>query len=184
MKFKMNDITYVIKEVSQKEYKELRVKEDEEDGVEISDVKNGIYQGSTHHTKGIIYIDKNLPHEIKRKTLIHELTHCYIREYITHEEKTYSEEMLADIVANSYDIIHKIVEDYFKYYIQGSDHYLIPKDEFKELFNEMINWKEESKKQKEVIDKAIEFTNKNWGTWCTHHLEYMTELQNILKEVE
>lgn len=31
MKFKMNDITYVIKEVSQKEYKELRVIEDEED---------------------------------------------------------------------------------------------------------------------------------------------------------
>lgn len=45
-------------------------------------------------------------------------------------------------------------EDYSKYYIQGSDHYLIPKDEFKELFNEMINWKEKSKKQKEVIDKA------------------------------
>ena len=39
------------------------------------------------------------------------------------------------------------------------------------------------KKYKEVIDKAIEFTNKNWGTWCTHHLEYMTELQDILKEV-
>ena len=114
MKFKMNDITYVIKEISQKEYKELRVLEDEEDGVDISDVKNGIYQGSTHHTKGIVYIDKNLPHEIKRKTLIHELTHCYIREYITHEEKTYSEEMVADIVASSHDIIHKIVEDYFE----------------------------------------------------------------------
>lgn len=38
------------------------------------------------------------------------------------------------------------IEDYNKYYIQGSDHYLIPKDEFKELFNEMINWKEESQK--------------------------------------
>ena len=48
-------------------------------------------------------------------------------------------------------------ENYFKYYIQGSDHYLIPKDVFKELFNEMINWKEESQKQKEVIDKAIEY---------------------------
>lgn len=72
-------------------------------------------------------------------------------------------------------------EDYNKYYIQGSDHYLIPKDVFKELFNEMINWKEESQKQKEVINKAIEFSNKNWGTWCTHHLEYMTELQDILK---
>ena len=73
------------------------------------------------------------------------------------------------------------IEDYNEYYIQGSDHYLIPKDVFKELFNEMVNWKEESQKQKEVIDKAIEFTNKNWGTWCTHHLEYMTELQDILK---
>ena len=45
-------------------------------------------------------------------------------------------------------------EDYSKYYIQGSDHYLIPKDVFKELFNEMVNWKEESQRQKEVIDKA------------------------------
>ena len=46
------------------------------------------------------------------------------------------------------------IEDYNKYYIQGSDHYLIPKDVFKELFNEMVNWREESKKQKEVINKA------------------------------
>lgn len=45
-------------------------------------------------------------------------------------------------------------EDYFKYYIQGSDHYLIPKDVFIELFEEMLNWKEESEKQKEVIDKT------------------------------
>ena len=45
------------------------------------------------------------------------------------------------------------LEDYNKYYIQGSDHYLIPKDVFTELFNEMINWKKESQKQKEVIDK-------------------------------
>ena len=45
------------------------------------------------------------------------------------------------------------IEDYNEYYIQGSDHYLIPNDEFKELFNEMVNWKEESQKQKEVIDK-------------------------------
>ena len=40
------------------------------------------------------------------------------------------------------------LEDYSKYYIQGSDHYLIPKDEFVELFNEMINWKQEIKKMK------------------------------------
>ena len=53
------------------------------------------------------------------------------------------------------------IEDYFKYYIQGSDHYLIPKDEFIELFNEMVNWKEESNKKKEVIDKAIEYIEKD-----------------------
>ena len=46
------------------------------------------------------------------------------------------------------------IEDYNKYYIQGSDHYLIPKDIFKELFNEMVNWREESNKKKEVINKA------------------------------
>ena len=50
-------------------------------------------------------------------------------------------------------------EDYFKYYIQGSDHYLIPKDVFKELFNEMMNWKEGSKKQKEVINKIQKIIN-------------------------
>ena len=93
-------------------------------------------------------------------------------------------------------------EDYFKYYIQGTDHYLIPKDVFKELFNEMINWKEESKKQKEVIDKAIEYINKYaWqediigGIYTTTgkpaidrymQLEWdnCNELLDILKEVE
>ena len=49
------------------------------------------------------------------------------------------------------------LEDYNKYYIQGSDHYLIPKDVFKELFNEMINWKEESQRQKEVISRAVKY---------------------------
>ena len=42
-------------------------------------------------------------------------------------------------------------EDYFKYYIQGSDHYLIPKYEFIELFSEMENWREEVKELKEQL---------------------------------
>lgn len=45
------------------------------------------------------------------------------------------------------------IDDYNKYYIQGSDHYLVPKNVFIELFDEMINWKQESKKQKEIIEK-------------------------------
>ena len=50
-------------------------------------------------------------------------------------------------------------EDYFKYYIQGSDHYLIPKDVFDELFNEMENWKEDTKKLKKQLEE-LKSTNK------------------------
>lgn len=84
------------------------------------------------------------------------------------------------------------IEDYNKYYMQGSDHYLIPKDEFKELFNEMINWKEESQRQKEVIDKAIEYIkerfyfNEETGEYALLHTfnkDNIKELLDILKEV-
>ena len=46
-------------------------------------------------------------------------------------------------------------ENYFKYYIQGSDHYLIPKDIFIELFDEMVNWREEAKELKEKYLNAV-----------------------------
>ena len=49
------------------------------------------------------------------------------------------------------------MEDYSKYYIQGSDHYLIPKYVFKELFDEMSNWRDESKQLKEVIEEVREY---------------------------
>ena len=50
-------------------------------------------------------------------------------------------------------------EDYNKYYIQGSDHYLIPKDVFIELFSEMENWKEEAKELKKQLEE-LKSTNK------------------------
>ena len=46
-------------------------------------------------------------------------------------------------------------EDYFKYYIQGSDHYLIPRNIFEELFDEMSNWREEVKELKEKYLNAV-----------------------------
>ena len=46
-------------------------------------------------------------------------------------------------------------ENYFKYYIQGSDHYLIPKDVFNELFDEMVNWREEIKELKQKYLNAV-----------------------------
>ena len=114
MKFKMNGIEYTIKEVSQTEYKEYRKNEDTLTECKETDTSTGVYFGESHHYQNIIFLDERLPIDRKRKTLIHELTHCYIAEYICHEEKTFDEEMLADISSNSHDIIHKIVEDYFK----------------------------------------------------------------------
>ena len=58
-------------------------------------------------------------------------------------------------------------EDYFKYYIQGSDHYLIPKDVFDELFDEMENWREEAKELKKQLEE--------WK----HHLKCSKEMLDI-----
>lgn len=78
-------------------------------------------------------------------------------------------------------------EDYSKYYINGSDHYLIPKDIFDELFNEMNNWKKEAYQYKEVIDKISkiiyeikELTEETGG----YPSNYIDNLLDILKEVE
>lgn len=74
------------------------------------------------------------------------------------------------------------IEDYSKYYIQGSDHYLIPKNEFIKLFNEMLSWKNESKKQKEAIDKVkkhceIEINASN------HYLQNHSSQQELCHKV-
>ena len=81
------------------------------------------------------------------------------------------------------------LEDYFKYYIQGSNHYLIPKDVFKELFNEMVNWKEESKQLKEVIEEVREYVEKTpigsiLEVHCGYEEEYTKPLLQILDKAK
>lgn len=114
MKVNFNNIQYEIIEISQEEYKKYRKQEDKATACEETDTTHGVFFGASHHYCNKIFIDKALPIDRKRKTLIHELAHCYISEYITHEEKQYNEEDVADIVANSYDIIENIINDYFK----------------------------------------------------------------------
>ena len=70
------------------------------------------------------------------------------------------------------------IEDYIKYYMQGSDHYLIPKDVFKELFNEMINWREESKQLKDNWNKLKDFISKEYYMYLP--LEASTKSITIL----
>ena len=73
------------------------------------------------------------------------------------------------------------IEDYNEYYIQCSDHYLIPKDVFNELFEELENWKQDVQKYKEIICKLRK---------RLLELSYLNdelidiELLDILKEVD
>ena len=101
-KFKMNNVEYEIKEVNQEELNKWE-----------TDEKDGYYYGQTHFMTQEVWLDKTLSKERKRKTLIHELTHVYIREHLTTRDISPDEEVLCDINANSHDIIHKIVKEYF-----------------------------------------------------------------------
>lgn len=74
------------------------------------------------------------------------------------------------------------IEDYSKYYIQGSDHYLIHKNEFIELFNKRSNLKAENKNQikKETLNSQIKF----FRIWREESDKEFDELLDILNEAE
>ena len=72
-------------------------------------------------------------------------------------------------------------EDYFKYYIQGSDHYLIPKYVFKELFNEMENWKEEAKELKKQLT-TYQILHRDCKVDNLKNISKIEEMENQQKE--
>ena len=113
MKFKINGTEWIIEEISQRQLKQIHNSRAGRGEKQDTTSLDTMYYGTTFYDLLKIYIDKDLPKQRKRKTLIHELTHLYINMYITHSDKTYDEEMVADIVANSHDIIRKIVDRYF-----------------------------------------------------------------------
>lgn len=77
-------------------------------------------------------------------------------------------------------------QDYDKYYQQGGS-YVIPVEIFNELFEDYECFKNDCKKYKEVIDKAIEYIWRTEINSIGTPLAYITigkELLDILKEVE
>ena len=74
------------------------------------------------------------------------------------------------------------IKDYNEYYIQGSDHYLIPKDVFKELFNEMINWKEEAKELKKQLEYLRSGEYYNQLRFERDMLQYVADNGKVSKE--
>lgn len=110
MKFKMNERTWEIKELTQEEIKQ-HIKDYKFDG---EPVEFGRYYGQTYFDEQTIYIDKDLNKEQKLFTLMHELGHCYISTYITHQDKQYTEEDVVNILSNSHFIIHDIITKFYK----------------------------------------------------------------------
>lgn len=110
--FKMNNRNWTIEEKSQQEIKTFN---NERRANENENIKSVIprYYGVTYVDVQKIYLDKDLPIDRKRQVLIHELTHCYISEYITHSEKQYDEEDVADINSNAFEIIQDVLDKYF-----------------------------------------------------------------------
>ena len=112
-KFKINNRDWTIIEETQEQIKTIQNKRKANDSENIKSLDTRYY-GITYCDIYTIYIDQDLSQCVKKSTLIHELTHCYIDNYITHTDKTYNEEDVADIVSNSYDIIHEIADKYFE----------------------------------------------------------------------
>ena len=74
-------------------------------------------------------------------------------------------------------------ENYNKYYIQGSDHYLIPKDEFVDL-NEMVeNLEKENKKLKKQQKEFMTFLEDNWKeTQDIWYIKILNKFKEIIGE--
>lgn len=101
--FTMNGNEYTIKETCQEEIKR-HIKNDD----------NDFYYGLTVYQDDLIYLEKSLSYDKKRKTLIHELMHVCIAEFITTQTIDYDEEILCDICANAHELVNEIVNSYFE----------------------------------------------------------------------
>ena len=103
MKFIINNDEWEIKEINNAEMNIMCG----------SDKRETFTHGSTQYSDQVIYLNSETPN--KRKTLCHELTHCFMYEYgHNQQEKEYNNEDVCEICACSHNIIHEIVEDYFK----------------------------------------------------------------------
>lgn len=105
MTFSINEELWTIKEISDEEMYKQNHEEYNDDGSHIL--------GLTCPVTKEIFLLKDLDDIQKRKTLMHELMHCYLFTYVSFNNINFSIDDFCDISANSHDIINKIVNEYF-----------------------------------------------------------------------
>lgn len=102
MKFKMNSNVWKIKEISNEDMNKL-----------TGGKEDCFTHGTTEYDSMTIYLNKKVLN--KRATLYHELCHCYLYEYGHNQwNRKFEYEDVCEIVSTSHNIIHDIVEKYFK----------------------------------------------------------------------
>ena len=69
--------------------------------------------GLTSRSQHQIYLNNMMCEDQKKKTLLHELMHCYLWEYGINAE-SFHEENVCDIFASAYSVAKPIYEKYFK----------------------------------------------------------------------
>ena len=80
---------------------------------EKNDDESIFIHGTTVYSENTIYLNEKSPN--KKKSLIHELLHCYLYEYgFRAYDKQFNAEDLCEIVAGSFETIKRIVVDYFE----------------------------------------------------------------------
>lgn len=103
MDFEMNGSKWSIKEVSNKEMNYLSG----------GDYDENFTHGLIIYKDYCLYLNEDAPD--KKKSLRHELCHCFMYEYGHNQwSKKFDYEDVCEIVACSYDIIEAIIKKYFE----------------------------------------------------------------------
>lgn len=106
MNFEMNNNVWKIKRIS-KQYLVDRYNSEH-------DEKCYYAFGLTDYAQHIIYLNEEMCYEQQKKTLLHELMHCYLWEYGICDFTQFNEEDLCNFSASSHYIIHNIMKRYFE----------------------------------------------------------------------
>lgn len=76
------------------------------------------------------------------------------------------------------------LEDYNEYYIQGSDHYLVPKDDFVELVEENNELKKQVENYKKLGFKYLQDKNNNLENQQKEFIKYLKEeIKTLEKDI-
>lgn len=111
MKFKINNNSWLIRELCNIDFQEIRKKLGGEQNVPVEE--GAFVFGFCDYASHTIYLNDYQCEEEKKMTLIHELIHCWLWSHGA-SYTSYCEDALCDTVSSSHEFINKTIKEYFK----------------------------------------------------------------------